>query len=304
MEPARGELQANGLRIAYLERGEGPVVVLLHGFPDNAWTWQAQLEGLAKAGYRAVAPFMRGYPPTELSPDARYEPAALADDVAGLVQALGEDAAFVAGHDWGAVAAHAAMTFAPERVRRVAVLGVGHPRMFARILVAPQLAHNSFHLWLFQLEGLAEAVLENGDFALVSYLWRFWSPHLDDAAHIDRVRRMLAEPGAKEAALGYYRALIALPREDPDQFSKLAATTNVPTLALFGADDPLAQPAPDEGQCYGAAYAQHVLPRVGHFIHRERPNQVNALLAEWFDAETADSGGARRPLAASAGDSG
>src|SRR5919112_1132686 len=95
-------VHANGIEFGYLEAGEGPLVLLLHGFPDDAHTWSAQMDGLAGAGYRAVAPFMRGYPPTGPAPDGRYDAEVLGADVAGLVEALGDGSpAFVVGHDWG-----------------------------------------------------------------------------------------------------------------------------------------------------------------------------------------------------------
>ena len=100
-----GSVEANGLTFRYLEEGEGPLVLLLHGFPDNAMTWDRVMPGLADAGYRAVAPFMRGYPPSEIPADGRYDAAALAGDVAALIDALNDGRpAFVMGHDWGAIA--------------------------------------------------------------------------------------------------------------------------------------------------------------------------------------------------------
>src|SRR5947209_18552057 len=101
----QGTIRANGLEFAYVEQGDGPLVLLLHGFPDNALTWDRVAPVLADAGYRTVAPFMRGYPPTAQPADGRYDPAALAADIAGLVDALnGGEPAFVVGHDWGAIA--------------------------------------------------------------------------------------------------------------------------------------------------------------------------------------------------------
>ncbi len=99
--PTSGHVQANGIRFAYLEQGAGPLVLLLHGFPDNAWTYRRQLEVLSRAGYRAVAPFLRGYAPTEIPADGRFDPATLGRDVHGLIRALSATGkAFVVGMDW------------------------------------------------------------------------------------------------------------------------------------------------------------------------------------------------------------
>src|SRR6266550_5467475 len=103
-------VEANGLQFACLESGDGPLVLLLHGFPDIASTWSQVIPVLTDSGYRVVAPFMRGYPPTDIPHDGRYDPAALGDDAAGLVNGLNDgEPAFVVGHDWGALATYAAI---------------------------------------------------------------------------------------------------------------------------------------------------------------------------------------------------
>src|SRR5262245_26717623 len=119
---------ANGLKFAYLEQGSGPLVLLLHGFPDTAHTWEHVLPKLAQAGYRAVAPFTRGYHPTELSPDNKYDTDTLASDAIALVDALGGAPAILVGHDWGASAAYGAVGMAPDKFRLLVTLAVPHPR--------------------------------------------------------------------------------------------------------------------------------------------------------------------------------
>jgi pimeloyl-ACP methyl ester carboxylesterase len=282
----QGAIDANGLRFSFLSSGDGPLVVLLHGFPDNAWTWDHQLSALAEAGYRAVAPFLRGYPPTEIPGDRRYDPETLAQDLVGLIRAFDDEPAYVVGHDWGALMTYATMTLSPECVRRAAVLAGNHPRMFAGFFASPQLIHQNFHLWFFQLEGFAEGAVEANELALIDYLWRYWSPDLDDSEHLVRVKRQtLAQPGAVSAALGYYRALLGLPAAEPQLFERVVAPTSVPTLALFGADDPLSQPAEGEAECFSAAYERIVMRGAGHFMHREHPGEVTQLLLDWAAAE-------------------
>jgi pimeloyl-ACP methyl ester carboxylesterase len=283
---AERQLEANGLSFSCLEAGEGPLVLLLHGFPDNAWTWDAQLARFAEAGYHAVAPFLRGYPPTQLPPDGRYEPAALGEDVACLVEALGGGPARVVGHDWGAVMAYAAMAFAPESVSRTVVVSVNHPRLFPDIFSSPERMHRSFHLWLLQLDGYAELAVRANDLALIDYLWRLWSPGVDHGGHVDHVKRdTLALPGAVEAALGYYRALLAFPRTDPTSAEQLFQPTSQPTLAIFGADDPIAQPIAGEEGCFSGDYRCELLAGAGHFVHRDRPDEVEALILDWLTGD-------------------
>ena len=117
-ELGSGTVTANGVTFHYLEAGEGPLVLCLHGFPDNAHTYRGLLPTLAAAGFRAVAPFMRGYAPTSPAPDGRYQSVLLAQDAAELIPALGAPQAFLVGHDWGATATYGAAALAPPEWRR------------------------------------------------------------------------------------------------------------------------------------------------------------------------------------------
>ena len=110
-------IRANGVHFAYLDAGQGPLVLCLHGFPDTAWSFVPLLERLAAAGYRAVAPFMRGYPPSGPAPDGDYRVITLGRDALALIEVLGAQRAVLVGHDWGAAATYIAAALAPERVR-------------------------------------------------------------------------------------------------------------------------------------------------------------------------------------------
>src|SRR5687768_14216442 len=122
MDLTEGRIEANGLLFGYLEAGphDGPLALCLHGFPDSAWTWRHLLPDLAHAGYRAVAPFMRGYAPTEVPADGRYQSGALVADACALHEALGGDGrAVILGHDWGAIATYGAAAHQPDRWSKV-----------------------------------------------------------------------------------------------------------------------------------------------------------------------------------------
>src|SRR3954451_15314837 len=186
----QGTIRANDLDFAFIEAGEGPLVLLLHGFPDNPWTWSHQLPALAASGYRAVAPLLRGYAPTQMPSDGRYDPAALADDVAGLVDALGDGPAFVIGNDWGAISTSAAAALRPEAVRRAVTINVGHPATFLSTLLHPRQIHHIFHFWFFQLGPLAVEAVKADDMAFVDYLWDHWSAEgHSDREHVEHVKR-------------------------------------------------------------------------------------------------------------------
>jgi pimeloyl-ACP methyl ester carboxylesterase len=281
-----GTVEANGIRFGFLEAGDGPLVLLLHGFPDNAHTWSRQLPLLASSGYRAVAPFLRGYPPTATPPDGRYDAEALGTDVAELIRALGSHSAYLVGNDWGAVSAYAAMALYPELIRRSVVISAGHTATLAPTINHPRQVHHIFHFWFFQIPQLAVSAVRANDFAFVDYLWDYWtvSGH-DDHEHIADVKQTLAPAGATEAALGYYPALLNLPIERPDIATKMRATTTVPTLAVFGAEDPPRELSVGEHVNFSAEYRLETIDRAGHFVHRERPDTFNRLLLDWLSAD-------------------
>jgi pimeloyl-ACP methyl ester carboxylesterase len=278
---AQGTVAANGLEFHYLEAGEGPLVLLLHGFPDNAHTWSHQLAALAEAGFHGVAPFMRGYPPTDIPVDGRYDLEALAADIAGLVEALGDGPAYVAGHDWGGIATTAAMAYRPDHLRAAAVMATNHPVRFLSFTEHPEQVQHAFHFWFFQVNGWADAAVRHNDLALVDHLWSFWSPSLTDPDHIAQVKATLRVPGAVEAALGYYRAFIAT-SYDPPEPEKLFGPYSVPTLSIWGSDDPPLAIAIGEEDHFTGGYQRALIEGAGHFAHREAPSEVSRLLVDWF----------------------
>ncbi|MDQ3936538.1 MAG: alpha/beta hydrolase [Actinomycetota bacterium] len=279
-----GSVEANGIEFAYLEAGEGPLVLLLHGFPDDAHTWSSQIDALAGAGYRAVAPFMRGYPPTGPAPDGRYDAEALAADVAGLIDALGDGPALVAGNDWGGIATHAASALHPELVRRALVINIGHPATFFSTLLHPRQIHHVFHFWFFQQHEIAAGAMRANDFALADYLWDYWSaPGHDYADHLARVKReTLAPEGGVEGGLSYYPALVRLPQTHPAVAERIQGRYTVPTLTIFGDHDPPRELSEGEHVHFEADYRLEIVAGAGHFVHRERPGEVNRLMLDWF----------------------
>lgn len=143
-------LRANGLRFAYLEEGEGPLVLFLHGFPDNAWTYRRQLRFFSAAGYRAVSPFLRGYAPSEIPQDGAYDPLTLAHDVEALAAALSPSRpARVVGMDWGATAVFALLAAAPAAVKAAVAMSAPHPLTFLAIRQDPAVIHWMFHIYYF-----------------------------------------------------------------------------------------------------------------------------------------------------------
>ncbi|MEX2659427.1 MAG: alpha/beta fold hydrolase, partial [Acidimicrobiales bacterium] len=181
MELRTETVSANDVEFAYLTSGPGtgPMALCLHGFPDSAHTWRLLAPTLVEAGYRVVAPFLRGYAPTAVPADGRYQTGALAKDAVELHEALaGDERAVVIGHDWGATAAYGAASLAPERWRRVVTASVPPAgAMSAGFLTYDQL-RRSWYMFFFQ-HPLAELVVGMDDLAVVDRLWADWSPGYD-----------------------------------------------------------------------------------------------------------------------------
>jgi pimeloyl-ACP methyl ester carboxylesterase len=269
MSSAIHHVDANGLRFAYLEEGRGPLVLLLHGFPDTAHSWDHVRPRLAARGFRAVSPWMRGYAPTAIPPrDADFE--TLARDALALIAALGETAAVVVGHDWGAAAAYGAAALDPARVARLVVIGIPHP---ATLKPTPVNLWRARHFVLYKLPGAARRFAAH-DFAALPAIYRRWSPLWSPPAdELAPVRAALSDPASLDAALGYYRAL----RFQPPPFLRRPIT--VPTVAFAGVDDPNVSPADytAAARMFQADYAVEEM-RGGHFMHREHPEDFAAKL--------------------------
>ena len=280
-------IHANGLDFAYLEQGSGPLVLLLHGFPDNALTWSHQMSALSEQGYRVVAPYLRGYLPTAIPAGGFFDKATHVADVVALIRALnGGNPCHLVGQDWGAIIGYGVLAAHPELVSRAVLMAIPHPGQVTKSLLDPKHIHRSFHWWFFQLADLPEKALLENDMAFIDYLWTYWTTEgYQDKAHIQSVKETLAQPGVLTATLAYYRAMFDSSKADPSLSSLREAMTRpitVPTLALCGADDLRAELMQDQSQYFLNEYAFKLIDRAGHFLHREQPQAVSQQLIEWL----------------------
>jgi pimeloyl-ACP methyl ester carboxylesterase len=256
-------VDANGLKFAYLEEGTGPLVLMLHGFPDTAHTWDDLRSRIAAKGYRAVSPYMRGYHPTAI-PDRDADQETLASDALALIDALGASEAVVIGHDWGASAAYGAAALGPDRVKKLFVLAIPHPATLKPTL---KKLWGVRHFAVYKLPGAAERFARN-DFAALPEICRRWSPSWrPDPQEFDPVRASFSNRASLNAAFGYYRKLSPLPS------ASLKARITVPTVVFAGLDDPVAEPADYRGAARMFA-GDYIVEEVdgGHFMHREHPD--------------------------------
>ncbi|MES2489472.1 MAG: alpha/beta hydrolase, partial [Pseudomonadota bacterium] len=264
-------VRANGLDFSVLEAGEGPLVLCLHGFPDTAWNMRPLLLALANAGYRAVAPFMRGYAPTGMASDGDYRATTLANDAVELIKALGEERAFIVGHDWGAVTAYFAATLHPQHVRGIVTAAIPHLRHFLLKPTVKQIVRSRY-IGFFQLPFIPEQRIVADDFRWLRQLIRNWSPRWnfteDDFAPL---KAGFSDPARLKAALAYYRALPATlaSREGRAIFTQ---KLSVPARVIRGTDDGCigAEMFENQAYCFDAGYKLITMQGAGHFMQCEQ----------------------------------
>jgi pimeloyl-ACP methyl ester carboxylesterase len=267
------KVDAGTATLECLVDGEGPLMLMAHGFPDGPSTFRHQL----LPGYRVVRPWLRGYAPSSLARDGRYDVERLAADLLALGDHFSPHDPFVlVGHDWGAIAAYAAAAIAPQRLSRLVTIAVPHLRVAGRRFFSLRQMRRSWYMAFFQLRGLAEWRVRRHDFRFIDRLWRDWSPGHDPGS-LDDVKAGFRDPAHLSAVLGYYRS--RFPRTGP-----LLEKTRVPALYVHGSDDGCVGIELSDGveRAYTAGVRVRRLSGAGHFAHLERPDAFNRELIDFL----------------------
>lgn len=277
---------ANGARFHVAEIGDGPLVLLLHGFAQNWWCWRAQLPALAHAGYRVAAMDLRGYGASD-KPPRGYDTPTLAADVAAVVRSLGEPAAAIVGHDIGAWIAWSMPALEPAVTRGVAALSMPHPlRLRAALLTSRAQRRASRYVWAFQQPVLPERrLVQPGTIERLQRAWGAPGRPLDEEA-VEWYSQAIAIPFVAHCALEYFRWIVrSQVRGDGRAFAEaIDRPIAVPVLQLQGASDPCILPATARG-CRRWVTGQLRYEQIeggGHFLPEERADEVSAHLLRWL----------------------
>jgi pimeloyl-ACP methyl ester carboxylesterase len=270
-----------GVRLHCVEAGEGPLVVLLHGFPEFWYSWRRQIPALVEAGFHVLAPDMRGY---DLSDKPRgiqaYTTEILARDVARLVDACDAQRASVVGHDWGAGVAWSFAMLYPERLERLAILNVPHPLRFQRGLRTLRQLRKSWYIFFFQVPWLPEALARVTNYAFLRQALRGGAQRGSFSPEdIERYVEAIARPGALTAATNYYRALLRYGLRSMRRLRRIDA----PVLVIWGERDRylgLELAEPDPAWVPNARVER--LANATHWVQNDQPERVNQLLLEFL----------------------
>lgn len=284
-DPTHVSVQTNGITLQVAQAGpeDGPLVLLLHGFPDFWYGWRHQIDGLANAGYRVWAPDQRGYNQSD-KPDgiAAYNVDHLAADIVGLIQAAGHEKAFVVGHDWGGGVAWWTAIRYPQHVEKLVILNSPHPAVLRK-----QFSQNrrqllkSWYMFAFQIPRLPEwLTLRNGAKTGRNALRDSSRPGTFSEADLDLYEAAWRQPGAMTGMVNWYRAAFQhSPQRPADN------RVHIPTRIIWGAHDAfLSRELATLSAAYGDNVDVHYFEEATHWVQHEEPERVNRLIGEFLQA--------------------
>jgi pimeloyl-ACP methyl ester carboxylesterase len=269
---AMRKVRGDGIELAVLDEGQGPAVLLLHGFPDSSYLWRHQVPALVGAGLRVIAPDLRGFGESDKPEDVEaYRLHHSVADVVAVLDALGVERAHVVGHDWGAGLAWAVAAFVPDRVERLVAMSVGHPAAQREPTIEQR--QKAWYMLLFQFEGIAEELLQRDD-------WRLFREWTRGHGDLDRSLADLSRPGALTAGLNWYRANVHPARElgHRREFPVVAA----PTLGIWSSGDDFLVEGPllRSAEHVTGPWRYERIEGASHWLQLDAPERVNGLLLD------------------------
>jgi len=276
-------VETNGIKLHVMEAGpaDGPMLLFLHGFPEFWYAWRKQLSYFAKKGYLVVAPDQRGYnlsdKPQEIT---AYKIDELAKDIVGLIDAYQRERIFLVGHDWGASVSWWVALKYPERIAKLVIMNVPHPKVMAKTLFTnPRQMQKSWYIFYFQLPGAVEKFASANSYAWpVNLLAATSRPGAFQPEELEEYRKAYMQPGAFSAMVNWYRAMIQTQQEPPKSFD-----ATMPMILVWGMKDvALLSEMADESMAFCKQGRLVTFPDASHWIQHEEADRVNALIAEFI----------------------
>ena len=287
------DTDGNPFDVAYLTCGNdgAPLALLLHGYPDTAWTWRHLMPALAEAGYRVIAPFSRGYSPSSIPADGCFQAGVLGMDANRLHEVLGGDSeAVLIGHDWGAMGVYAAAGLEPNRWRRVVAAAVMPGPASAEAFFSYDQLRMSWYMF-FQLTAMADMFIPMNDYEFITRLWADWSPGYDAAHDVGAFIEAMTAQENLTAALSYYRHTL-VPELQDDRLAEAQAAVfaipPMPLLYLHGDNDGCMSPAIARScDRYLSVEGSRLvmIPKAGHFLQLEQPDEFKAEVLAFIGSD-------------------
>lgn len=269
---------SNGVKLHYVTQGEGPLMLMLHGFPEFWYSWRHQIPEFAK-DHKVVALDLRGYNDSDKPQDAgSYTMDELLLDVEGVLQGLGYDRCILVGHDWGGAIAWCFTSAYPQYVEKLIILNMPHPAKFREGLRTLEQLQRSWYVFLFQLPWLPEFLLEWGSYRAIGTMLRETAVHKEafSTQDLEAYKDAAAKRGALTAMLNYYRNLF------PGMLEQEWEPIMVPTLLIWGENDVALNKDLTHGtEAYVPNLRIHYIANSGHWVQQEQPQLVNQYMREF-----------------------
>ena len=279
-------IETNGIKLHVMEAGpqDGPMILFLHGFPEFWYAWRKQINYFAEKGYLVVAPDQRGYNLSDKPQGiASYKIDELAKDIAGLVDAYGRKQIFLVGHDWGASVSWWVALKYPERIKKLVIMNVPHPKVMAKNMFTNQKQmEKSWYIFYFQLPGAVEKFASANNYQWpVGLLAATSRPGAFTPEELEKYREAFMQPGAFSAMVNWYRAAIQVPSVPPASFR-----ITMPILVLWGVNDIAIIPEQADESMASCDQGRLVkFPDASHWLEHEEADQINPLIGEFYSLE-------------------